>query len=169
MDPCRALLSWGRVTPSLTSNRRTPQRDPLWTWFSGWTRWRKMGKYGPMISPLHPDIRYCTPQSRKTHWLWFTIPINHLRRLISYGFQFPPGHICIDQLQVWGCARRHSLWHWKMAPRARVCMRVPGHSGGICAYAAFLFTAALWHKSLSVSNNIWKCQSCAGERGLEIL
>lgn len=164
MDLWRPLFSWGRVTPSL---RGTPQHNPLWTWFSGCTRWRETRKYELMISPLHPDIRYCTPQSRNTHSLWFTIPINHLRRLISYGFQFPPGHICIDQLQVSGCARRHSLWHWEMA--LRVCVCVSGHSGGICAYAAFLFAVALWHKSLSVSNNIWKCQSCAGERGLEIL
>lgn len=122
MDPWRALFSWGCVTPSLTCSRRTPKHKTHWTWFSGCTRWRETGRHELMISPLHPDIRYCTPQKRNTHSLWFTIPINHLRCLISYGFQFPPGHICIDQLQVWGCARLHSLWHWKMA--LRVCMCV---------------------------------------------
>lgn len=112
-----------------------------------------------------------TLASRIIHTLWFTVPINHWGRLISYGFQFPSGHICNDQLQVWGCARRRSLWQWRMALTS-VCVwgrgAVKEYNKGICAHAAFLLgtvitVEALGYKSSSLSNNIWKCQNPTGK------
>lgn len=86
-DPCRALCRWGRVTPS---HRGVHQRDhyPLWTWLNGLQHGEKRPVWATGV------------QYTQIHTVWFTIPINHWHRLISYGFQFPPGHICIDQLQV---------------------------------------------------------------------
>lgn len=98
---------------------RRDRYQPLIQWVYQMERDRKV-RAADITVPARHKVRYCT-QSQNTHvshTLWFTIPINHWRRLISYGFQFPPGHICIDQLQVWGCARRRSLWHWRMARRS---------------------------------------------------
>lgn len=105
--PLESIVSMGSRHPvpqrGMDQSGRYPPLD-LIQWIYQMERDRKV-RADDITVPARRQVQYCTQSgdthvSHVTHTLWFTIPINHWRRLISYGFQFPPGHICIDQLQV---------------------------------------------------------------------
>lgn len=66
-DPWRALCPWGRVILFLRGGWTRVAVTPLWTWFSGSTKWRETGRCGLMISPCQPDARYSTVHRAGTH------------------------------------------------------------------------------------------------------
>ena len=66
-DPWTALCPWGRVILFLRGGWTRGAVTPLWTWFSGSTKWRETGGCGLTISPCQPDARYSTVHRAETH------------------------------------------------------------------------------------------------------